>query len=327
MDRISVIVPAWNAEETLRGAVDSLVATGYPDLEIIIVDDGSRDSTFALATTLQEGHSTSVRAIQHEDRKRHGVSASRNLGIRVSTGNWIAFLDADDYVLPHRFTCAAGILAAHHDVDAVIELARVEYENNVDEDRFWNGSRLFGATEYLAADGLLSFLLAGRSWPTSAILLRRRLLDKSGLFNESLTHAEDCHLWLRLAVTGKLIQGSVKEPVSVYRRHGKNTFDTRPERKLDMLRALLSAHTWARQSCDSNATKDRFKQGVKQYFLRSLVTYREQGRPDLAKSAVTVVIKSAAYSALLNTAVMRQIFALYLNRAPKSAVNFHPSGS
>lgn len=91
---ISVIIPVHNAEESIEKAVSSVLGQTYKHLQIIIIDDGSSDSTPAIVKKLCLG-SPSVQLIQNKANK--GVSASRNLGIEASKGKWITFLDADDY--------------------------------------------------------------------------------------------------------------------------------------------------------------------------------------------------------------------------------------
>lgn len=110
---ISVIVPAFNASCTLRGALDALQRQSVKEFEAIIIDDGSSDDTRAIA-----------QAFVHDDARfrfvsqdNQGVSASRNVGLSIARGDWVAFLDADDTISP---TYLAGMLAgAKGDIDMV----------------------------------------------------------------------------------------------------------------------------------------------------------------------------------------------------------------
>ena len=96
MEKVSIIVPAYNAEKTLHCCVDSILRQSYKNIEIIIVDDGSTDNTFHVATELQKSDSRIVL----KKKTNGGVSSARNLGIRSATGKYIAFVDADDKVKP-----------------------------------------------------------------------------------------------------------------------------------------------------------------------------------------------------------------------------------
>lgn len=91
---VTVVIPAYNAEKTLSRSMDSVLAQSHPYLDVIVVDDGSTDTTRALA----EQHALKdprVRVLHQENR---GLSEARNTGIRAAQGTWITFLDADDWV-------------------------------------------------------------------------------------------------------------------------------------------------------------------------------------------------------------------------------------
>lgn len=109
---ISVIVPAFNASCTLRGALDALQGQSVKEFEAIIIDDGSSDDTCAIARGFTDD--ARFRVVSQDNQ---GVSASRNVGLSLARGDWVAFLDADDTVAP---TYLAGMLAgAKGDVDMV----------------------------------------------------------------------------------------------------------------------------------------------------------------------------------------------------------------
>ncbi|GAF72464.1 unnamed protein product, partial [marine sediment metagenome] len=98
---VSVIIPVYNAERFVREAVESALAQ-EETAEIILVEDGSPDNCWDICQLLAVQHAK-ITAIRHADRKNHGAGASRNLGIRNSHCEYVAFLDADDLYLPNRF--------------------------------------------------------------------------------------------------------------------------------------------------------------------------------------------------------------------------------
>ena len=241
---ISVVIPALNAERTIGRAVESLLATGYSGLEIVVVDDGSHDETFRKASELvSPSTNVEVRVIRHPLGANRGVSASRNLGIRQSSGSLLCFLDADDTVEKHRFNHSVRILQEHPDLDAVYETASVVVEDG-SQSADWVDQATFGISAPLKGAELLRSLIRGIPWPTSAILFRRSLLDKTGNFHEGISIAEDCHLWMRMVVAGKVVAGDLSRPVSQYRRHAGSLYTPAMERKLDYLIALASFLRW-----------------------------------------------------------------------------------
>lgn len=104
---ISVILPAYNVEPYLPGCLDSLLAQENGNLEIIVVDDGSRDRTAEIAREYAERDPR----IRWYTRENGGIGAARNTGIEHATGEWLAFIDADDQVTPDYFSLTAEELA------------------------------------------------------------------------------------------------------------------------------------------------------------------------------------------------------------------------
>lgn len=107
---ISVIIPAYNAERTLRRACDSVLAQSYPNVELIVVNDGSTDDTAAI---LEELSADNVKCVHQEN---GGVCRARNAGLEIAAGDYIFFLDADDELTPDCLTRLYAV-AAENDSD------------------------------------------------------------------------------------------------------------------------------------------------------------------------------------------------------------------
>ena len=108
----SVIIPAFNSAATLARAIESVRAQSWPAHEIIVVDDGSTDATAEIARQFGEA----VRLIQQPN---SGVSVARNAGAAAATGNWLAFLDADDWYEPDRIRLHAEWIEADRNLDCL----------------------------------------------------------------------------------------------------------------------------------------------------------------------------------------------------------------
>lgn len=291
-NRISTIIPAYNCAPYLRRAVESLLATRQPDLEVVIVDDGSRDDTLQIARQLTEEHPNTVFLYYHPRHANLGVSATRNMGIQQSTGDYICFLDADDYVYPHRFDKAVSILHDQPHVDGVHELAELVFETpEASSQWFADQSGLFGFDKSIAAEDLLASLLGGFCWATSAILFRRKLLSKTGVFDTSFEIAEDCHLWFRMALSGTLVSGDLNRPVSVYWRRTSSAYRPGPYNRLHLIRAMTSFHSWAR---DHGATPERLEiieHHIENYILTGLTNARDAKEHKLAWRIVSHAVR------------------------------------
>ncbi|MCI1193140.1 glycosyltransferase family 2 protein [Calidifontimicrobium sp. SYSU G02091] len=197
---VSVVVPAYNAAWCVRKAIDSVLAQSFRDFELLAVDDGSTDDTFAVLSS----YGRSVRVIRQSNR---GLSSARNAGIRESRGRFVAFLDADDWWMPTKLQRQVDLLQSRPEIGFVSTTARVEGSDgrllNMWSCTPCSGPflpRLFGANGDVAGSG-------------SAVMARRELLDRVGGFDESLRSLEDVDMWMRLAaVTG---YACIDEPLVV----------------------------------------------------------------------------------------------------------------
>src|SRR5271168_5507609 len=124
MARVSAIIPVYNSAATIAEAVDSALAQTMRDLEVIVVDDGSLDDT----ATILGGYRDRVRLIAQENR---GPAAARNAAVRVASGEYLAFLDADDRWMPTMVErCVAALESAPQCVLAYSNLALVDSSGN-----------------------------------------------------------------------------------------------------------------------------------------------------------------------------------------------------
>jgi len=113
----SVIIPAYNSEATLARAIDSVLTQSYPAQEIIVVDDGSTDGTADVAAR----YGQKLRYIRQENA---GVSSARNHGAQAACGDWLAFLDADDWYYPDRLRLHAEWIQE----DAALDFLTGDYD-------------------------------------------------------------------------------------------------------------------------------------------------------------------------------------------------------
>ena len=183
---VSVVMPAYNVAWCIGRAVDSVLAQDFRPCELIVVNDGSTDGTRALL----EGYGAAITVINQENR---GMSAARNAGIRRARGTYVAFLDADDWWLAGKLSRQVELMHGRPEIGFSSTTVRVED----DDGRLLNLWRCpNGSTEILATLFAQNAAIAGGC---SAVIARRDLLDRVGLFDESLRGFEDPDLWMRLA--------------------------------------------------------------------------------------------------------------------------------
>jgi glycosyltransferase involved in cell wall biosynthesis len=192
----SVVIPAYNAAETLAEAVDSVLAQTLQDFEIIVVDDGSSDDTAAVAASFED------QRVRLYSQPNAGPSAARNRGIAHATGEYVSLLDSDDLLLPDYLAEMSQALEEHPQAGFAYTHA---FTLDVSSNRFrtsFTGSYHMPRTPMLPRDELAAELLAGNFLQASSTVIRRAVLERVGGYDDSLSHGEDWELWLRIANSG-----------------------------------------------------------------------------------------------------------------------------
>jgi glycosyltransferase involved in cell wall biosynthesis len=196
-----VVIPAYNAAWCLEHALDSVLEQDHRPLEIIVVDDGSSDDTPAL---LERRDHELLRVIRQENR---GLSAARNTGIEAAQGNYVAFLDADDWWLPGKLRAQVELMERRPEIGFCSVATRVEDPEGrllqIWKCPEWEGDFLQAIFTELAA-------VAGSG---SGVMARRELFQKARLFDESLRSLEDIDMWMRLAAVSGY--ACIDEPLAV----------------------------------------------------------------------------------------------------------------
>ena len=282
---------------------------------MVIVDDGSSDGTRQVAERLCNEWQGRCHVLRHPDGGNHGVSSSRNLGISATSSDWIALLDADDFYLPNRFDAFRREISDGNRFEALYEICEIRGDEAGQPPSPGSHQDRFGIETALTGEALLSELLQGRCWATSAITIRRDLLLRTGLFDAGKAIAEDCDLWFRMAAVGRIVAGELERPVSVYWRHADNTYYYKPEHRISMVQAMLDAWAWSRRNAAPSGMLGVFRDSVPQYVTRSIIAASESKRPEVAWQLLALVARRGNVGYLLRYGTLRHVFAL-LRKAP-----------
>lgn len=204
---VSVIMPCYNAASFVKEAVGSVLGQTYPHVELIVIDDGSTDESYEIVTSLCSKYPDRIR---HAVQVNSGPYVARNHGLRLAKGEYVAFLDADDWWLPDFLEKMLPPLLD----DTTTVLTYCGWQNVGLE-----GGRgePYVPPDYESADKAVRFLRAASPWPIHAALVRKRVLDALGGFHLDLPTCMDYDLWLRIAVPGRIRR--VPEVMAVYRHH------------------------------------------------------------------------------------------------------------
>lgn len=200
---VSVIIPAYNCDRYIVQAVESVLQQESCSYEIIVIDDGSTDST----ELVLEPYSEQIRYLKQENQ---GVAAARNHGIEVAQGDFVAFLDADDYFLPLKLTRQADMLLKRPDLGIVHSgWQRVDHQ----------GHKLLDVCPWVQIPELdLENWLRWKPVLPSAMMFRREWLQYVGGFDARFPPAEDTNLVLKLALKG-CRTAWLREVTVCYRQH------------------------------------------------------------------------------------------------------------
>ena len=237
---VSVIIPSYNYARFVREAVDSALAQPYRALEVIVVDDGSKDNTRAVMA-VYDGNPR-VRYIPQANK---GLPGARNTGIRAATGKYIAFLDADDVWEPEKIEQQLDLYEQHSEA-AIVATDSYEFFEESGKGQAASGTSF---SDTLSAESSIQQTADGRPQTTdfishpssliphpsrftsyslrdlvefspfrpSSVMMRKDLCENAGLFDEALKYVEDLDMWARMAAHGPILR--LDRKLTGYRNH------------------------------------------------------------------------------------------------------------
>jgi glycosyltransferase involved in cell wall biosynthesis len=226
--RVSVIIPLYNMGAYIGAALDSVLAQTFPDWDAWIVDDGSTDDGPEIARRYAAQHSDKIHYLEHDGHANRGVSASRNLALDRSRGEFVAFLDADDLWMPDKLEKQMRVLDAHTEVGLVYSSAKpirgdgqawfpTDSEAPVKIAFSNKGEPRVGYGTPNQPLDLFDELVRHCCLVNSSVIVRRSVLDKAGRFEETMKYAEDWLLYTCAAYHTKT--WFIDEPLISYRMH------------------------------------------------------------------------------------------------------------
>lgn len=262
--RVSVIIPSYNCSSYLEGAVESALRQTLAVHEVIVVDDGSRDDTEAVATELGRRDPR----VKYVHQTNAGVSAARNSGVARASGDWIALLDADDRWHPLKLELQMQSLALAPDAAWSLTGCRVidGHDAEIPGDPFANTFSVFRQSQVSPLDyfgrwlnrrddlragdltipsfdgDIFEALFLGNVCLPSSALLKRSALEDAGGFNASLRLAEETEFFHRLSARFRLTY--LAGPLVSYRKGGTTSL-TAKTNTVPLARNALESMQWA----------------------------------------------------------------------------------
>ena len=211
---VSVIIPAYNAESSLMQCLDSVLKQSFKNTEIILVNDGSTDRTDKIARSYED----KIRCIVQDNK---GQGAARNSGLNIATGEYIAFLDADDYWKPEFLETTIKFLKSHNETVAVScgsYTCLHDGHVTIGPSCLSNG---YGPKKPIILDDFFKFWAEQDHVRTGTVLIRHKVIKQAGKQRDDLRVSQDLEYWGYIATFGKW--GFIPKPLWVgnSRSHAK----------------------------------------------------------------------------------------------------------
>lgn len=257
---VSVIIIFLNAADFIREAIDSVLSQTYKNWELLLVDDGSTDGSTGIALSYAAQQPGRIFYLEHEGHQNLGMSTSRNLGIKIAKGHYIAFLDADDYWLPNRLEAHVRMLDDHPAVGMLFGSTKYWFswtEKPEDKQRDYVPFLRVRENTLFNPPDLLPLFLEGRTEIPSpcSILLRRDAVEKIGGFEDAFRGMyEDQAFYTKMSLSEKVL--AVDDCLSWYRQH-PNSHVSIVAQSDQSLTLHFSFLKWVESFCQSKGVVDK----------------------------------------------------------------------
>lgn len=284
--KISTIIPVYNAQHFIKKAVES--ALQFDEVtEIILIEDGSKDNSYELCREL-ETTNRKIKLYRHPNGSNKGAGASRNLGISKSTGDYISFLDADDYYLSNRFDAERKIFSENQNADGVYGALGVFFYSDEAKNKF---KKVFSNNQ--PPDNFLTTIssdvkpeelfenLSGIKKNSGYFHLDCLTIKSSSLkkldycFNEKLKLHQDTEFIIRLSYHMNIVSGNIKNQIAKRGVHDFNRItqvDVHSlQYNLNKYKLFCSIYEWSKNNKLDHKYQEHFKSVKKNYMFNVLL--------------------------------------------------------
>lgn len=246
---VSILIPLYNAEKYLPECVDSIINQTYKNMEVIIVDDGSIDGSFSIANEYSEKYEW----INVYSQQNTGASAARNKAFSLAKGEYIQYLDADDYLHPDKILIQVRKL--YKEKNTTLSFGICDYFQGTKQNILARHLNIYDKSHFSPCDFLYTMWLNSEALPPLSYLVHRSLIELSGGWNEELSNNDDGEFFARVIVASKNIIFT-SESVSYYRIDTPNSLSKKISDQ-SLLSLIKSIKLYAEHSkkCKKDFTK------------------------------------------------------------------------
>lgn len=229
MKLVTIVMAAFNAEQTIAKTVESLIDQTYAEKEIIITNDGSTDATPQILDDFAARYPDLIQVIHQPNQ---GQSIARNAALERGKGHFIAFMDSDDLWAPNKLERQVEYLTEHPEIGLVYTEGRhIDTNDNLLE-RFDNSAEFTG--------NCFETLYVRNNIVGTSVMTRRAVLDDVGTFVPELRACENWELWTR--ISSKYPIQYIDEELTFYRRHDSNMTSNIDKMRENRLKAIAHNH-------------------------------------------------------------------------------------
>jgi glycosyltransferase involved in cell wall biosynthesis len=305
MPKVSIILPCYNGARWISQSIESVLAQTYNDLELIIIDDGSKDNSREIISSYL--YDKRIHYIYQENK---GFSSALNEGIRESTGDFIGFIGQDDLYMPNKLQIQVKYLNEHKNIDLV-------HSNYcfIDSNGQVIGVRDMKVPKFSSRWKMIEYLFINNFIGFETVLVRRNCFDEVGLFDERMTGFSDHDMWLRIA--GKFNIAYINLILVKKRKHERQLSRTAFEKCLRdeflMINKAIKQYPFLRKAIGKKLAGLYYSSGI---------TLLEKGAKEEAKQKFLKVIqyrpwKFKAVIAYITPIIYKFIWDRYHQLAPK----------
>lgn len=289
MPRISVIIPTYNCGKFIGQTLESVFAQTYRDYEVIVVDDGSTDKTCDVIDYW-------AKRIIYFEQSNRGPSAARNLAVLHATGEFLAYLDADDQWFPYKLERQIAYFDAHpecglvhSDVTVIDEGNKIIY-HSFDQEK----------SRPILQGNCVNKLLRHSCIHMPSVMERHTCFNEVGSFEERIRYAEDYLHWLRLVLAGHSL-GYIKESLALYRLRAGSLSQIEhfvSAKSIEMSKSLLTVFSILQDEYNTNILLDLEAKAIVYEQINKLrfdlaYQYRKLGNNGLARHFIFKLLSNS----------------------------------
>ena len=311
MSLVSIIIPNYNSISYIKETIDSVLKQTHKQVEIIVVDDGSTDGSFEFIQSL------SLPNLKLLKNPTKGACAARNHGLRISSGDYIQFLDSDDLLDHDKIRVQVELLEKYHENVAVCSTRH--FYDSISEGVITDTPFLFNTdspSEFLlnlyGADGKNHNMVAQHAWLTP-----KTVINRAGFWDENLIKDQDGEFFCRVIMASKGIRYA-DNVLCYYRKHKQRGSISSGKSEKHLLSQLQSLNSKAEQ-LDIHQTTAAYKKAMAlQYKIIAIGAYSEHRQ--IYKAAITKVKQfgGSTYEPVLGGKIIESVKSIFGWRAAKS---------